>query len=126
MFLLDSDVLIWVFRGKEEIIRKISQLKDESPLAISVISIAEIFKNIFPSELTIVEDYLEQHIIFEVDQKIAKIAGLYWQQYNKQLKNLSLTDCLIAGTANVNDLTLVSLNTKHFPMKDIKILNHHI
>lgn len=125
MFLLDTDVLIWVLRGQEEIIRKVSQLKEESPLAISVISIAEIFKNIFPSELTIVEDYLEQHIICDVDQKIAKIAGLYWQQYNKQLKNLSLTDCLIAGTANVNDLTLVSLNTKHFPMQDIKILNPH-
>lgn len=50
-----------------------------------------------------------------------KIAGLYHQQYSKQFKNLSLTDCLIAGTANVNDLTLVSLNTKHFPMKDYEV-----
>ena len=123
MFLLDTDVLIWVLRGKREIIERVSQLKDESPLAISVISIAEIFKNIFPSELTFVEDYLNQHIIFDVDQKIAKIAGLYWQQYSKKLKNLSLTDCLIAGTVNINNLTLVSLNTKHFPMREIKILN---
>src|ERR1035437_4939555 len=123
MYLLDTDVLIWVLRGKIDIINKVSDLKNKSPLGISVISIAEIYKNIFPSELTITEDYLEQHIIFDVDQKIAKIAGLYWQQYAKQLKNLSLTDCLIAGTANVNDLVLVSLNTKHFPMKDIQVLN---
>lgn len=123
MFLLDTDVLIWVLRGKEEIIEKVSKLKDEASLSISVISIAEIYKNIFPSELPATEDYLDQHIIFDVDQKTAKIAGLYWQQYAKQLKNLSLTDCLIAATANVNNLTLVSLNTKHFPMKDIKISN---
>lgn len=123
MYLLDTDVLIWVLRGKKEIIEKVSNLKNKSSLSISVISIAEIYKNIFPSELTAAEDYLQQHIILDVDQKIAKIAGLYWQQYSKKLKSLSLTDCLIAGTANVNNLTLVSLNIKHFPMKDIQILN---
>src|SRR5260221_93489 len=80
-------------------------------------------KNIFPAKLTTTEEYLQQHILFDVDAKVAKIAGLYWQQHAKQLKNLSLTDCLIAATANVNNLTLVSLNTKHFPMTDIRVLN---
>lgn len=123
MYLLDTDVLIWILRGNEQVIETISTLKDKSPLAISVISTAEIYKNIFPSELTATEDYLNQHIIFEVDQKIAKAAGLYWQQYAKKLTNLSLTDCMIAGTANINDLILVSLNAKHFPMKDIQVLD---
>lgn len=123
MFLLDTDILIWVLRGKKEIVELVSDLKDKSPLGISVISIAEIYKNIFPAELIATEDYLQQHIIFEVDQKVAKIAGFYFQQYEKQLKNLSLADCLIAGTANVNDCILVSLNSKHFPMTDIKIFN---
>ncbi|MDO8658839.1 MAG: type II toxin-antitoxin system VapC family toxin [Candidatus Levybacteria bacterium] len=123
MYLLDTDVLIWVLRGKKEIIDKVLNLKDKSALSVSVISVAEIYKNIFPAELTATEDYLEQHIIFEVDWKIAKIAGLYWQQYAKRLKNLSLMDCLIAGTANINNATLVSLNIKHFPMRDIQILN---
>ena len=41
----------------------------------------------------------------------------------KQLKNLSLMDCFIESTANVYNLTLVSLNARHFPMKDIKTLN---
>lgn len=123
MYLLDTDILIWILRNNQEIIKKISNLKNKSFLCISVISIAEIYQNIFPAELTNTEDLLNQHIVFDVDQKIAKIAGLYWQQYVKQLKNLSLTDCLIAGTANLNNLTLVSLNAKHFPMKDIQVLN---
>jgi|SRR3989344_6677035 len=123
MYLLDTDILIWVLRGKKEIIDKVLNLKDKSALSISVVSVAEIYKNIFPAELTATEDYLQQHIIFEVDWKIAKIAGLYWQQYTKKLKNLSLMDCLIAGTANINNATLVSLNIKHFPMKDIQVLN---
>lgn len=123
MYLLDTDILIWVLRNNKFFVEKVSQMKESSPLSISVISVAEIYKNIFPSELTTTEDYLYQHIIFEIDQKIAKIAGLYWQQYNKQLKALSLADCLVAATANVNNLTLVTLNTKHFPMTDIQILN---
>ena len=123
MFLLDTDVLIWILRGRKEVKNKVSKLKEESPLAISVVSIAEIFRNIFPSELSTTEDFLDLHVIFDVDRKTAKIAGLYCQQYQKQLKNLSLEDCLIAATANVNNLTLVSLNIRHFPMKDIKLLN---
>jgi len=123
MYLLDTDVLIWILRNRKDIVEKISHLKETSILSISVISVAEIYKNIFPSELTTTEDFMDQHIIFDTDQKIAKIAGLYWQQYNKQLKTLSIADCLVAATANVHNLTLVTLNTKHFPMSDIRVLN---
>ena len=69
------------------------------------------------------ENVLNELQAWDVTPEIAKQAGLYWQEYVKQLNNLSLMDCLIAATANVNDLTLASLNTKHFPMKDIKVLS---
>ena len=104
-------------------IDKVLSLKEASELALSVTSIAEIYKNIFPAELTTTEDFLNQHVILGVDQRIAKLAGLYFQQYSKHLKNLGLMDCLVAGTANTYDATLFSLNTQHFPMKDIKLLN---
>lgn len=122
MYLLDTDVLIWILRGKKEIVEHISALKQKADLCISSLSIAEIYKNIYPSELTMTEEFLNQHIIYSVDQKIAKTGGLYWQQYSRRLKNLSLIDCLIAGTAQVYGLSLVSLNVKHFPMNDIKIV----
>ena len=123
MYLLDTDVLIWILRNRQDIIKKISQLKEKSPVSVSVISIAELYKNIFPTELVHTEEFINQHIVYNIDPKVAKVAGLYWQQYNKQLKGLSISDCLIAGTANVNDLTIVTLNIKHFPMKDIRVLD---
>lgn len=123
MYLLDTDVIIWILRNKKDIIEKISHLKEHHPVCISVMSIAEVYKNIFPTELVATEEFLSQHIVYNIDSKIAKVAGLYWQQYNKQRKGLSIADCLIAGTANIHDLTVVTLNTKHFPMKAIKVLD---
>ncbi len=99
------------------------KIKDKSPLSISTITIAEIYKNIYPSELIKTENVLNEFQTWDVSTAIAKHAGLYWQEYIKKLKNLSLTDCLIAATANVNEVVLVTLNTRHFPMKDIVLLN---
>jgi len=123
MYLIDTDVLIWVLRGNKQYEELLLKLKDKSSLAISTITIAEIYKNIFPSELLKTENVINEFEIYEVSSPIAKQAGLYWQQYIKKLKNLSLTDCLIAATANINNLVLVSLNVKHFPMTDIQLLN---
>lgn len=121
MYLLDTDVLIWLLRGKQDITSKISALSQKHTLALSVISIAEIYKNIFPSEITNTQDLIDQHEILNVDPKTAKAAGFYWQQHSKELVGLSLTDCLIAATANINGATLLTYNTKHFPMADIQI-----
>lgn len=123
MYLIDTDILIWVLRGNEKYKKFLLDLKSKGSLSISTITIAEIYKNIYPSEIVKTETILNEFETWDVTIDSAKQAGLYWQQYVKKLKNLSLTDCLIAGTASVHDLMLVSLNTKHFPMKDIKILN---
>ena len=123
MYLVDTDILIWVLRGDKKYEELLQNLKDKGPLSISTITIAEIYKNIYPSEIVKTENVLDEFLIWDVTKSIAKQAGLYWQQYSKQFKNLSLTDCLIAATANINNLTLVSLNAKHFPMEDIKVLN---
>jgi predicted nucleic acid-binding protein len=123
MYLVDTDIIIWVLRGNEKYEEILQNLKDKAPISISTITIAEIYMNIFPSEMVKTENVLNEFQEWDVSSAIAKQGGLYWQEYVKQLKKLSLMDCLIAATANVNDLTLVSLNIKHFPMKDIKTLN---
>ncbi len=123
MYLVDTDIIIWVLRGNKKYEETLQNLKDKVPISISTITTAEIYMNIFPSEIVKTENLLNEFQEWDVSSAIAKQGGLYWQEYVKQLKKLSLMDCLIAATANVNNLTLVSLNIKHFPMKDIKILN---
>jgi predicted nucleic acid-binding protein len=122
VYLIDTDIIIWVLRGNNKYEELLQNLKDKETLSIPTVTIAEIYENIFPSEIVKTENVLNELQTWDVTPEIAKQAGLYWQEYIKRLKNLSLIDCFIASTANVNNLTLVSLNAKHFPMGDIKFL----
>ena len=123
MYLLDSDIIVWIIRGDKEIINIIENLGDSKSTQVSTITIAEIYKNVFPAEVTKTDECIYHHGIINVDDKIAKEAGLYWQQYHKKLKTLSLADCLIAATAKNLSFTLITFNTRHYPMTDIKVLN---
>lgn len=123
MYLIDTDIIIWVLRGNKKYDALLQNLSHKGPLSISTITIAEIYKNVYPSELVKTESLLDELQTYGITPLIAKQAGLYWQEYSRNLKNLNITDCLIAATANVNEITLVSLNKKHFPMKDIKLLD---
>ncbi|MBI2085991.1 PIN domain-containing protein [Candidatus Daviesbacteria bacterium] len=112
-----------MLRENGKYVNLLKKLAQKDSLAISTITIAEIYKNIYPTELLKTERLLNELQNFDVTSTVAKQAGLYWQEYSKNLKNLSLIDCLIAATANMNEAILVSLNKKHFPMSDIKLLD---
>lgn len=123
MYLIDTDILIWVLRKNKKYKDLFKKLSRKDTLAISTVTIAEIYKNTYPTELIETEELLEELQTYAVTPKIAKQGGLYWQEYSKNLSGLSIIDCLIAATVSENDATLVTLNKKHFQMKDIKLLN---
>ena len=123
MYLLDTNILIWVLRENKIYVDVYRELKRASTLFISTITIAEIYKNVYPTELIGTEEVLSEFEVWDVTVSIAKQGGLYWQQYCKNIAKLNILDCLIAATAKEHDLTLVTLNTRHFPMKDIKVIN---
>lgn len=123
MHVIDTDIIIWVLRNNKKYIKLLKNLSKKGALYISTITIAEVYKNIYPTEYNNTEELFNKFKSADVTVSIAKQGGFYWQQYHKKLQNLSLADCLIAATANVHGLTLVSLNAKHFPMKDIKVVS---
>lgn len=123
MYLVDTDIVIWITRGEKKYVDWFQRLKQGTSLSISSITIAEIYKNVFPIELANTETTINEFTVLDVTSSIAKHGGLYWQQYIKRFKNLSILDCIIAATAKENDLTVLTLNTRHFPMKDIRAID---
>ena len=122
-YLLDTDIVIWILRERFDVVSKIDELRKKAELHVSVITVTEIYKHIFPSELLRTEELLSRHIQLDINAIIAKQAGLYWQELCKEYRNVSIPDCLIGATAKTHDLVVLSFNTKHFPVKDIKVEN---
>ncbi|HCH59330.1 MAG: putative ribonuclease VapC [Candidatus Amesbacteria bacterium GW2011_GWA2_47_11b] len=123
MYILDSDIAIWILRKHKLLVSAIERLSSQNFTSISAITVAEVYKNAFPTELSGVEDFFKNQWVIPVSLEIAREAGLYWNQFHKKLVNISTLDCMIAATARLNGLTVVTLNTRHFPMPDIKVLN---
>lgn len=125
MLLLDTDIVIWITRAKKSIVEAVYNLaKDKNEnTGVSTITVAEVCAGILPEEVERIETFFDQQEIVPVAREIARTGGYYWQQHRRKFKNLSLADCLVAATAQNKNATLVTLNTKHYPMTDIKVIS---
>ncbi|MBI3558838.1 type II toxin-antitoxin system VapC family toxin [Candidatus Gottesmanbacteria bacterium] len=123
MYLLDSDIVIWLLRKDQKVTKATKQLAKKDILGVSTITVAEVYKNAFQQEFFDIEELFSKNIPVDVNTEIARLAGKYWKEFHPKLEKLSLSDTIIAATARFYDATLVTLNTRHFPMTDIKIIN---
>lgn len=119
-FLIDTDVLIDYLRGRERAAKFLEDLKGE--LLVSSISVAELYSGVRGvEEEQALDQFLQAFLVVEVDQAIAKKAGLYRHEFSKS-HGTGLADALIAASAESRHSILVSLNRRHFPMvKGIKV-----
>lgn len=120
--LIDTDVLIDHLRGLHQAKQFLRERKETGDmLHCSTISCAELFAGVRPKEEPLISALLSILKAVIIDEKIAEQAGLYCRQYAKS-HSLLLPDALVAASAKSVDAILVTLNRKHFPMKDIAVL----
>jgi predicted nucleic acid-binding protein len=112
--LVDTDILIDYFRGKPDAISFIEQ--DPEALLVSAMSVAELFGGVREGrERTALEKFVETFEVVPLDAEIAAKGGLYRRDFGRT-HGTGLVDALIAATAEVRQVQLVTLNRKHFPM----------
>ncbi|HUL30085.1 MAG TPA: type II toxin-antitoxin system VapC family toxin [Thermodesulfobacteriota bacterium] len=119
-FLLDSDVIIWHLRGREEVTNALRDLQRFGLPACSAISVLEIQLGVKKGEEEKTDRFLESLKIFDVDMETANKAAQLIRRSKVKGMTLDLPDSVIAATCILHDLTLVTYNTKHYPLSEMK------
>lgn len=114
--LLDTCILIDVLRNRNEAVEFLHR-EGHRPL-VSVVTAAELFAGVRTEiEQNRIDGMLDLLSICQVDLEIARLGGAYSRQYRRS-HGVAIPDALIAATARVHGVRLVTRNVKHFPMLD--------
>ncbi len=113
--LLDSDILIWILRGHNEIVTQFKRNKESYYFYSSPISVAEIYAGARPKEIEKIQVLFNIIHIALIEKTIGKITGEFINKYYKS-HAVELADAFNAATAKFYDMKLWTLNKKHFPM----------
>jgi len=118
MYLLDTNTLIYFFKGVGEVAKNLF-LQSPNNLAVSSIVIYElevgIAKSTNPTKrMEQLHQLLEQINIIDFGQKEAKESAIIRAKLEKAGTPIGSIDVLIAGSAVANNLILVTRNIKEF------------
>jgi toxin FitB len=129
-FLLDTNVISEIRRGRDANVRAWIADVDDVDLHLSVMTLGEIRKGIEqlrrrdPEQAAVFAGWLgELHKLFadrivDVDARTAE----EWGRLNASAQR-NTVDSLIAASARIHDLTVVTRNTVDFEGCDIRLLN---
>ena len=120
-YLLDTGVLIRCLRGYTETVRLLDDLRASGELHISAVTYLEIIAGMQPREEDITYDILSGCTSHPLDDAIAEQAGRLIARYRTQGMALGVPDAAIAATAILYGLTLVTYNTRDFPMRELRL-----
>ena len=122
-YLLDTDVLIAYLRGYTETVRLLRELTEKrTDFSVSAVTVVEIEAGIRDKEKEKTYELLDLFEICPLDISTAQLAGSSLRKYRGKGISLSLADVIIGATAVIQDLILVTYNTRHYPMAGIQIL----
>ena len=116
-YLIDSNIIIYHLNGENKATEFLKSNIDFS--SISRLTFAEVLSfDLSEDETNSIITFLRQFEILDTTDAIAMKA-----LENRQVKKIKLVDNIIASTAQVNELTLVTRNTKDFNNIDLQILD---
>jgi predicted nucleic acid-binding protein len=118
--LFDTNILVDALRGLPVCEDYLSRLTEGDHFC-STITSAELWAGVRPADEDDLDIFLGAFQWIPVDEPIARQAGHYMQKYSKS-HGLTLPDALIAATARSLEADMMTLNIKHFPMKDLKVV----
>lgn len=122
-YLLDTTVLVAHLRGDQSATSwLLGLLRDGHELAASCVTVAELEHGVRPKERRAVAALVDRLLYLDTGREAAARAGRYQADYARRGRTLHLADALIAGTARSHGATLVTHDTRDFPMRDVRVV----
>jgi predicted nucleic acid-binding protein len=123
VFLLDTTEIIQFLRGSREKKELFETLINRGDiLSCCAISVSETYYGMNESERTLTDAFFEGLLYFPVTIDEAKLAGQWRKDYRQKGLTLTLNDTLIAAVCFYEKAVLITGNRKHFPMKEITVM----
>jgi tRNA(fMet)-specific endonuclease VapC len=126
-YLLDTNWAIYYLRGDTRTIERLTSLKNEG-LAISVISVAELYEGVFRSpnpDLAerVLKDFFGEVSVLGVGEEVGRIFGRERVRLRQSGRLISDFDLLIAATALHHNLTLLSADRDFERVENLRIIS---
>lgn len=117
--IIDTDTISYFFRNDQKVVSKLNEyLQEFGFINISVVSYYEILNGLYfkdaKSQLTKFEQFVDLNQVLPLTENIAQKSAEIYANLRKTGQIIGHNDILIAGTAIINDMTLISNNTNHF------------
>jgi predicted nucleic acid-binding protein len=119
-FLLDSDVIIWHLRGRKEVTEMLRDLQRFDLPACSALSVLEVQLGVKKGEEDKTDRFLRSLRTIDVNRDVANMAAKLIREHRAKGVTLDLPDAVIAGSCILYDLILVTYNTKHYPISELR------
>ena len=121
-YLIDTDWIIHYLLGAAPIKEKLHQLRPEG-LAISIISLAEVYEGVFYSRDPEASrqgfaEFLEDVSILGIDEEICQVFAKERGKLRKKGALIGDFDLLIASACLFHEVTLLTNNVRHFERID--------
>ncbi len=125
-YLLDTNQIVYYLRQEQRVVDDLQSRKQEG-LAVSVISVAELYEGIFraidpEAAEQVLRNFLSEVTVLPVDEEIGRVFG----QERARLRQVGLImsdlDLLIAATALHNDLTLLTADQVFDRVQDLNVI----
>ncbi len=119
-FLLDTDVIIWHLRGREEITLTLKEIYRHGVPACSALSILEVQLGVKRGEEEKTLRFLDALKVYVVDRTIAMEGARLIREQSKRGITLDIPDALIAATCLQHKLVLLTYNARHYPIPGLQ------
>ncbi len=117
---VDSDILIWHLRGKDEAKQRLKKLTDdnEAELWIGAMQRAEIVFFMRDTEEGETMDFLSLFKTHPVDKAIIDQAGEFYRKWNPS-HGTDPNNAILAATVALTGGRIITQNISHYPMPNI-------